>query len=78
MYKEYLSFAIQLAKDAGQLILLRAGKAGQQTLKSATDFVTEVDVLAESFIIDRIRGKYPNHQIFSEEVGGIEGTEDFE
>lgn len=78
MYKQYLSFATELAKDAGKFILLNAGQAGQQTLKSEKDFVTEMDVKVESFIIHRIKEKYPDHRIFSEEVGIIEGSGDYE
>jgi myo-inositol-1(or 4)-monophosphatase len=78
MYKQYLSFAIELAKEAGQYILPHAGKAGQQTLKSTKDFVTEMDLEVESLIIKRIRDQYPNHKIFSEEAGKIKGSEDFE
>lgn len=78
MYDQYLSFAIELAKEAGQLILSYAGKAGQQTVKSEKDFVTEMDLKAESLIIQRIKEQYPHHKIFSEEIGKIEGTEEFE
>jgi myo-inositol-1(or 4)-monophosphatase len=78
MYKQYLSFAKKLAKDAGQFILPQAGKAGKQTKKSSKDFVTEMDIRVESFIIYRIREKYPDHSIFSEEVGTISGGGDFE
>ncbi len=78
MYQSYLEFAIQLGKDAGQFILPQAGKAGQQTVKSAKDFVTEMDIQVENLIIRRIKEQYPTHRIFSEEAGNIEGTEDFE
>jgi myo-inositol-1(or 4)-monophosphatase len=78
MYHQYLSFAIELAKEAGQIILPYAGQAGQQTMKSAKDFVTEMDIKVENFIIRRIREQYPKHRIFSEEAGSIEGIGDFE
>ncbi|MED1439617.1 inositol monophosphatase [Aeribacillus composti] len=78
MYKQYLPFAIELAKDAGELIRPYAGKAGQQTLKSAKDFVTEMDLKAEKLIIDRIQETYPDHRIFSEEAGSIGGKDEFE
>lgn len=78
MYNEYLPFMIKLAKDAGEFILPHAGKAGQQTVKAAKDFVTDMDLRVEKFVIDRIQEQYPNHRIFSEEAGSISGTEDFE
>ena len=78
MYNQYLSFAIDLAKEAGQIILPYAGKAGKQKMKSTKDFVTEMDVKVENFIIRRIKEQFPEHRIFSEEVGSIEGAGDFE
>ncbi|WP_374149533.1 inositol monophosphatase [Priestia megaterium] len=78
MYKQYLSFAIELAKDAGERILPYAGQAGKQTTKSAKDFVTEMDIEVEDFIIRRIKEQYPTHQIFSEEAGSIKGDSEFE
>ncbi|GAA3328154.1 hypothetical protein GCM10020331_070980 [Ectobacillus funiculus] len=64
MYNEYLPFMIKLAKDAGEFILPHAGKAGQQTAKAAKDFVTEMDIRVEKFVIDRIQEQYPTHRIF--------------
>ncbi len=78
MYEEYLSFAIELGKEAGAFLLPRAGKAGGQTLKAAKDFVTEMDVQVETLIIERIQAQYPEHRIFSEEAGTIENESDYE
>ncbi|MBT2757358.1 inositol monophosphatase [Mesobacillus foraminis] len=78
MYKDYLEFAIEVGREAGEFIKPFAGKAGGQTLKAAKDFVTEMDVKVEGLIIDRIQSRYPEHRIFSEEAGTIEGDSDFE
>ncbi|OLN22076.1 hypothetical protein BTO30_11315 [Domibacillus antri] len=78
MYNEYLSFAIELGKEAGRFLLPRAGKAGGQTLKAAKDFVTEMDLQVEALIIGRIQAKYPDHRIFSEEAGVIGSVSEFE
>ncbi len=78
MYKQYLPFAIELAKEAGEFIFPHAGKAGRQTLKAAKDFVTEMDVKVEKLIIQRIQDQYPEHRIFSEEAGSIDGKADLE
>jgi myo-inositol-1(or 4)-monophosphatase len=75
---EYLAFAVQLVKEAGAFILPQAGKAGLQTMKSAKDFVTEMDIKAENLIVGRIKEQYPEHRIFSEEAGIIEGSGDYE
>ncbi|WP_181833289.1 inositol monophosphatase family protein [Bacillus taeanensis] len=78
MYKQYLSFAVELAENAGKMMLPHAGQAGNQTLKASRDFVTEMDLKVEDFIISSIKEAYPDHHIFSEEIGSIEGTGDFE
>ncbi|WP_046175862.1 inositol monophosphatase family protein [Domibacillus indicus] len=78
MHNEYLTFAIELGREAGAFLLPYAGKAGNQTMKAAKDFVTEMDVKVEALIIERIQVKYPKHRIFSEEAGTIEADSDYE
>jgi myo-inositol-1(or 4)-monophosphatase len=78
MWNEYLSFAKQLVEECGKMIKPYAGNAGTQTLKSSTDFVTEMDLAAEDWMIKRIQERYPEHRIFSEEVGSIGDSSDFE
>jgi myo-inositol-1(or 4)-monophosphatase len=64
-----LNFAIQTARDAGQILLERFGRAIQVTNKGAIDLVTEADVAAERMIIERIRSYHPRHAILAEESG---------
>jgi myo-inositol-1(or 4)-monophosphatase len=63
-----LSFAIQVARDAGNLLVQRLG-AAQVTNKGDIDLVTEADIAAEELIIERIRSHYPLHGILAEESG---------
>jgi len=63
-----LNFAIQVARDAGNLLVQRLG-AAQVTNKGDIDLVTEADIAAEELIIDRIRSHYPLHGILAEESG---------
>ena len=63
-----LNFAIQVARDAGNLLVQRLG-AAQITNKGDIDLVTEADIAAEELIIDRIRSHYPLHSILAEESG---------
>lgn len=63
-----LNFAVQVARDAGNLLVQRLG-AAQITNKGDIDLVTEADVAAEELIIDRIRSHYPQHGILAEESG---------
>jgi myo-inositol-1(or 4)-monophosphatase len=63
-----LNFAIQVARDAGNLLVQRLG-AARISNKGDIDLVTEADIAAEELIIDRIRSHYPLHGILAEESG---------
>ncbi|GAA5993013.1 hypothetical protein JCM11641_007924 [Rhodosporidiobolus odoratus] len=76
---EIYSFAVQLAKDAGQLILDGSNKRSQpatttttaensvQTKKNRVDLVTETDQSVENFIKERIAQTYPDFKFIGEE-----------
>ena len=64
-----LNFAIQTARDAGQVLAERFGRSLQITNKSEIDLVTESDLASELLIIDRIKTYYPHHAILAEESG---------
>ena len=64
-----LNFAIQAARDAGQILAERFGRAIQITHKGDIDIVTEADLAAERLITERIRSYYPRHAILAEESG---------
>jgi myo-inositol-1(or 4)-monophosphatase len=64
-----LNFAIQTARDAGQILAERFGRAIQVTHKGDIDIVTEADLAAERLIVERIRSYYPRHAILAEESG---------
>ena len=63
-----LNFAIDVAREAGGLLLQRLGTA-KVTNKSDIDLVTEADIASENLIIERIRSYYPQHGILAEESG---------
>jgi myo-inositol-1(or 4)-monophosphatase len=63
-----LNFAIQIARDAGSLLVQRLG-AAKVSNKGDIDLVTEADIASESLIIERIRSYYPQHGILAEESG---------
>ncbi|MFN2511161.1 MAG: inositol monophosphatase family protein [Pyrinomonadaceae bacterium] len=67
-----LNFAIQIAREAGGVLIDRLGRA-QITNKGTIDLVTEADLAAEELIIDRIRSHYPRHSILAEESGASDG-----
>ena len=64
-----LNFAIETAKDAGQLLLEKFGRITQITKKGDINLVTEADLASEALIIERIRSHHPKHSILAEESG---------
>jgi myo-inositol-1(or 4)-monophosphatase len=63
-----LNFAIQTAHDAGRILAERFGRILQISQKGDIDLVTEADLAAEQFIIERIKSYYPRHAILAEEA----------
>jgi myo-inositol-1(or 4)-monophosphatase len=70
-----LNFAIQTARDAGNILVERLGRALQVSNKGDIDLVTESDLASEKLIIDRIKSHYPRHAILAEESGATDGIE---
>lgn len=70
-----LSYLENLARQAGAI--LRAGyeKDHQVDYKGVIDLVTEVDHESERFLLGEVRRDFPEHHIFSEESGIIQGNE---
>ena len=68
-----LNFAIDVARDAGGLLMQRLGAAKVHN-KGDIDLVTEADLASENLIIERIRSYYPQHGILAEESGEAESS----
>src|SRR5688572_15203644 len=64
-----LNFAMQTARDAGQILLDKFGRKINISKKGDINLVTEADLASEKFIIERIRSHYPKHSILAEESG---------
>ena len=64
-----LNFAIQMARDAGRILIERQGRSLQVSNKGDINLVTEADLAAEKLIIERINSYYPRHAILAEESG---------
>lgn len=62
-------FAIKLAKEAGKILIKDFGRLKSIKKKRQNDFVTNADYESEKFIISKIKEKYPEHSIVSEEKG---------
>jgi len=68
MVADMLDFAIETAREAGQLLRERFHQHHTVTSKSSpVDLVTEADLVSEQLIVDRIRQRFPDHAILAEE-----------
>jgi len=68
-----MDFAIDLAKDAGKLLLQKFGhlRSGEMGYKGKRNLVTVADTDTEKMIIERIRKAYPEHGILAEESEAV-------
>ena len=64
-----LNFAIETARDAGQLLIEKFGRKINISKKGDINLVTEADLASEALIIERIKSYYPKHSILAEESG---------
>ncbi len=71
-----LSELERLAREAGAILRAGYSKEHQVNYKGVIDLVTEVDHQSEAFLLGEIRGKYPDHHIFAEESGIIQGNDE--
>jgi len=66
---EYLEFAIELARAAGEVLKHYMSREKRVELKGRANLVTIADKEAEALIIGLIQQRYPNHAILAEESG---------
>lgn len=71
-----LSDIITLAKSAGEILRAGYGQKHQIDHKGRVDLVTEVDRRSETFILQEIRSRFPDHRIITEERGKLDGAVD--
>lgn len=64
-----LQFAIETARDAGNILLEKFGRITKITMKGDINLVTEADLASEALIIERIKTYHPKHSILAEESG---------
>ncbi|MDA0689756.1 MAG: inositol monophosphatase family protein [Proteobacteria bacterium] len=63
-----LQFAMEIARQAGDLIVHEREVAGlQHDYKGGKELVTQADLQADELICSAIRARYPDHEILSEE-----------
>lgn len=64
-----LNFAIETAREAGQILLEKFGRKINISKKGDINLVTEADLASEKLIIERIKSYHPKHSILAEESG---------
>ena len=66
----FLDTAIEIAREAGQILLAHRGVGFE--LKGDYDLVTAADRASEQFIVKQLKERYPQHGIVAEEGGRAE------
>ena len=72
-----LNTAIEVAREAGGLLLQHFRQPLEITYKRRSDLVTEADRRSETLIVERLRSHFPDHAIVAEEGGGQETGSDY-
>lgn len=71
-------FAVDLARQAGALILQARAAGLTRDFKGGQELVTDADVAADRLITDAIRARFPHHRIISEELAPTQGIVDID
>ena len=71
-----LSYLENLARQAGEILRAGYNKEHQVGYKGVIDLVTEVDHQSEAFLLGQVQENFPDHHIFSEETGVIQGNDE--
>jgi histidinol-phosphatase len=72
--RELLDFAVDAAREAGEITLRYFRKSFETRLKGKDNFVTQADVEAEEFLRRRITERFPRDAIIGEEGGETSGA----
>jgi myo-inositol-1(or 4)-monophosphatase len=70
-----LSDLERIARQAGDILRRGYGQAHQVHYKGEIDLVTEVDHQSEAFMLAEIHRLFPAHQVVSEEIGLVPGSD---
>ena len=65
-----LTTAVEAVVRAGDIQLAHLGRAMRVDKKGTIDLVTDVDLAVERMFRDLIGGRFPDHQVLAEEMGG--------
>jgi myo-inositol-1(or 4)-monophosphatase len=71
-----LSYVEKIARQAGAILRAGYDQEHQVGYKGVIDLVTEVDHQSEKFLLGELQKDFPDHHIFSEESGIIQGNDE--
>jgi myo-inositol-1(or 4)-monophosphatase len=71
-----LAYVERLAREAGAILHSGYNTEHQVSYKGVIDLVTEVDHQSEAYLLGEVRRDFPEHHIFSEESGVIQGSKE--
>jgi myo-inositol-1(or 4)-monophosphatase len=78
MPKNYLETAVEIAREAGQILREEFARPPQISYKGGeVDLVTQADKRSEQAIVSRITKYFPDHSIAAEEGSGHESASEF-
>jgi myo-inositol-1(or 4)-monophosphatase len=72
-WTDELAFAIEVARQAGDLLLSHYERLERIDYKSKRDVVTNADYASERLVIEAIKDRFPNDAILAEESGAHAG-----
>ncbi len=73
--RRFRQFAVEVARDAGNLLLRLAREGFRVEYKAAVNLVTDADRAAEDYIVSAIRQSFPSHRLLAEERGAVTSDE---
>jgi myo-inositol-1(or 4)-monophosphatase len=68
---------VEIAREAGCLLMGYFARRVKIEYKGEVDLVTEADRASEQRILERIRARWPGHNVLAEEGGGSEAGSDY-
>src|SRR5438067_9555757 len=68
--KALVGAAIEVARQAGAILLASLGRVERIEYKGRVDLVTEVDKRSEAAIVAALTARFPEHRIVAEEGSG--------
>jgi len=73
----YLETAVEIARESGSLLANYLERHVGFELKGEFDLVTEADRASERLVVERLRSRFPSHNIVAEEGGGHQAVSDY-